>query len=56
LKKILFEHAVDGLVTKPDFLPFVNQRPVMNFAIMHIVRDTYAMVKSQATNMGAFCF
>ncbi|MDR0417963.1 MAG: DNA mismatch repair endonuclease MutL [Puniceicoccales bacterium] len=56
LKGILFEPAVDGLVTKPDFLIFVNRRHVTNLAIMRIVRDTYAMIKSQAINVGAFLF
>jgi DNA mismatch repair ATPase MutL len=56
LKGILFQHAVDGLVTKPDLLIFVNRRPVTNLAIMSTVCDIYAMVKSQATNMVAFLF
>ncbi|MDR1366500.1 MAG: DNA mismatch repair endonuclease MutL [Puniceicoccales bacterium] len=56
LKGILFEPAVDGLVTKPDFLIFVNRRHVTNPATTRIVRDTYAMIKSQAINVGAFLF
>jgi DNA mismatch repair protein MutL len=56
LRGILFEHAVDGLVSKPDFLIFVNGRNVNNAAIVRSVRDTYAMIKSRVTNMGAFLF
>jgi DNA mismatch repair protein MutL len=56
LHGILFEHAVDGLVSKPDFLIFVNKRNVNNPVIVRVVRDTYAMVKSRVTNMGAFLF
>jgi DNA mismatch repair protein MutL len=56
LHGILFEHAVDGLVSKPDFLIFVNKRNVNNPSIVRVVRDTYAMVKSRVTNVGAFLF
>ncbi|MDR0740929.1 MAG: DNA mismatch repair endonuclease MutL [Puniceicoccales bacterium] len=56
LHGILFEHAVDGLVSKPDFLIFVNKRNVNNPSIVRVVRDTYAMIKSRVTNVGAFLF
>jgi DNA mismatch repair protein MutL len=56
LKGILFEHAVDGMVSKPEFLIFVHRRNVNNSAIVRIVRDTYGMIKSRATNVGAFLF
>jgi DNA mismatch repair protein MutL len=56
LRGILFEHAVDGLVSKPDFLIFVNDRNVNNPSIVRVVRDTYAMVKSRVTSVGAFLF
>ncbi|MDR1434953.1 MAG: DNA mismatch repair endonuclease MutL [Puniceicoccales bacterium] len=56
LKGILFEHAVDGMVSKPEFLIFVHGRNVNNPAILRIVRDTYGMIKSRATNVGAFLF
>jgi DNA mismatch repair protein MutL len=56
LHGILFEHALDGLVSKPDFLIFVNGRHVSHPAIVRIVRDTYAMIKSRTTNIGAFLF
>ncbi|MDR0590443.1 MAG: DNA mismatch repair endonuclease MutL [Puniceicoccales bacterium] len=56
LRGILFEPAVDGLVNRPDFLIFVNGRNVNNPAIMRVVRDTYAMIKSRATSVGAFLF
>jgi DNA mismatch repair protein MutL len=56
LRGILFEHAVDGLVSKPDFLIFVNGRNVNNPAIVRLVRDTYGMIKSRVTAVGAFLF
>ncbi|MDR1591216.1 MAG: DNA mismatch repair endonuclease MutL [Puniceicoccales bacterium] len=56
LSGILFEHAVDGVVSKPDFLIFVNKRNVNNLSIVRLVRDTYAMIKSRVTNIGAFLF
>jgi DNA mismatch repair protein MutL len=56
LRGILFEPAVDGLVSRPDFLIFVNGRNVNNPAIMRVVRDTYAMIKSRVTSVGAFLF
>jgi DNA mismatch repair protein MutL len=56
LHGILFEQAIDGLVSKPDFLIFVNGRNVNNPSIVRVVRDTYAMVKSRVTNVGAFLF
>ncbi|MDR2371619.1 MAG: DNA mismatch repair endonuclease MutL [Puniceicoccales bacterium] len=56
LHGILFEHAVDGLVSRPDFLIFVNGRNVNNPSIVRVVRDTYAMIKSRVTNVGAFLF
>ncbi|MDR1303272.1 MAG: DNA mismatch repair endonuclease MutL [Puniceicoccales bacterium] len=56
LRGILFEPAVDGLVSRPDFLIFVNGRNVNNPALMRVVRDTYAMIKSRVTAVGAFLF
>jgi DNA mismatch repair ATPase MutL len=43
-------------VSQPEFLIFVNGRNVHHPTIVRTVRDTYSMVKSRATNMGAFLF
>ncbi|MDR3317475.1 MAG: DNA mismatch repair endonuclease MutL [Puniceicoccales bacterium] len=56
LHGLLFEHAVDGVVSKPDFLIFVNKRNVNNPTIVRLVRDTYAMIKSRVTNVGGLLF
>jgi DNA mismatch repair protein MutL len=56
LEGILFEHALDGMVSRPEFLIFVHRRNVNNASIVRIVRDTYGMIKSRATNVGAFLF
>ncbi|MDR2812457.1 MAG: DNA mismatch repair endonuclease MutL [Puniceicoccales bacterium] len=56
LRGILYECAVDGMVSRPDFLIFVNKRNVNNPAIVRLVRDTYAMIKSRVTSVGAFLF
>jgi DNA mismatch repair protein MutL len=53
LTGLMFEQAADGPVRKPDFLIFVNRRIVQNPAIVRVARDTYAMVRSRAVNMGA---
>ncbi|MDR2806613.1 MAG: DNA mismatch repair endonuclease MutL [Puniceicoccales bacterium] len=56
LHGVLFEHAVDGLVSKPDFLIFVNGRNVNHPAIVRVVRDAYGMIRSRVTSMGAILF
>ena len=56
LTGILFEPALEGVISKPEFLLFVNRRAVTNPMIMRVVRETYAMVRARTVNLGAILF